>query len=125
MMKRNEIICVVCPMGCHLNVSVDGSVYKVEGNKCKKGKIYAINELSNPLRTVTSTVRINGANICRLPVKTKQAFPKGRMLELMSVLSKVEVEPPVKLEQVILKDVLGTGVDLVSTKTVLLKSTLK
>lgn len=113
------MICVVCPVGCRLKVSADGDIYTVEGNQCGRGKVYAINELTNPLRTVTSTVKINGSPMTRLPVKTKQAFPKGRMLELMSVLSKVELKPPVKCGEAVLENVLDTGIDVVATKTCL------
>ncbi len=118
MMSINEMICVVCPIGCHLSVTTEDSDYVVQHNRCKKGRQYAIDELTNPVRTVTSTVKLNSLIATRLPVKTGRAFPKAKMLELMIEIKKVSVKPPVKCGQVILKNALHTGIDVVSTKTI-------
>ncbi|MCE5341190.1 MAG: DUF1667 domain-containing protein [Planctomycetaceae bacterium] len=117
-MNNKEMICIVCPMGCRMTVSVNGEVCSVDGNKCDRGQKYATDETTNPLRTVTSTVRIANAEIRRLPVKTVQAFPKGKMFELMSVLKQVEVKTPVKMGDVILQNALGTNIDVVASRTV-------
>jgi len=116
-MENKEMICIVCPIGCHLNVSAGGAEYVIEGNKCDRGRKYAIDELTNPLRTVTSTVRVKGHGGLRLPVKTDKAFPKGRMLELMRVIKNVEIERPIRIGQIIIGNVLGTQVNIVSSKT--------
>ena len=118
-MNRNEMFCVVCPIGCHLKISMIDSGYHVEGNQCDRGRDYAVQELLNPTRIVTSTIRIEGMDGTFLPVKTQKPFPKGRMLELMRVLRKITVQLPVKCGQVILKNALDTEIDVVSTKTVM------
>jgi len=100
-----------------MTVSVDGVVCSVEGNKCDRGKNYAIDEMTNPLRTVTSTVKIADAEIARLPVKTAQAFPKGKMFELMSALKQVKVKTPVNMGDVILRNALGTNIDVVASRS--------
>jgi CxxC motif-containing protein len=116
-MNKNEMICITCPMGCHMTVSKNGNELKIEGNQCDRGKKYATDELTNPLRTITSTVKISGALISRLPVKTENPIPKDKMLELMKILKKVEVCAPIKTGDVILKNVLSTGINIVSTRT--------
>ena len=117
-MNKNEMICVVCPVGCHLKVSVADSMCQVEGNQCERGREYALRELNNPIRTVTSTVKIDDLSGRRLPVKTQHPFPKGKMLALIKVLKRIVVKPPVKCGQVILENALGTGIHIVSTKTI-------
>ncbi len=116
-MKTKDITCVVCPLGCHLRVSMNGSGYQVQGQKCAKGKAYAIDELTHPVRTITTTVTVVGDGVARLPVRTNKAFPKDRMLELMKVLKTMQVAPPIRVGQVILENALDTGVNVVASRT--------
>jgi len=110
-----EFVCIVCPRGCHL--SIDENL-NVTGNTCPKGKQYAINEVTNPLRMLTSTVKVKGASLVRVPVITSVEIPKGKMFEVMKELNKVEVEAPVKMHDVIIKDVLGLGADIIATRSI-------
>lgn len=118
MEPEKEMICVVCPIGCHLKICASGSGHAVKGNECERGRDYAISELNNPTRTVTSTVKMIDSYFTRLPVKTEHAFPKDRIMELMVLLKKIEVKPPVAQGQIILANVLDTGVNVVATKTI-------
>ncbi|MFR9069412.1 MAG: DUF1667 domain-containing protein [Paraclostridium sp.] len=112
-----NITCTVCPMGCSLVVSkVDGE-YKVEGNTCKRGAKYGVEEVTNPRRVITTTVKLNGGYLNLLPVKTNDSVPKELMFDIMKILDNVEVNAPVSVGDVIVKDVLGTGVDVVSAKS--------
>lgn len=111
-----EIICITCPKGCHLKVDEEHD-YAVTGNSCPRGAQYGKNELLHPVRTVTSTVCVTGAAISRLPVKTDRPLPKEKMFQCMALLDGVCVHAPVRVGQVILSDVLGTGVNVVATKT--------
>ena len=112
-----NITCTVCPMGCSLVVSkVDGE-YKVEGNTCKRGAKYGVEEVTNPRRVITTTVKLNGGYLNLLPVKTNDSVPKELMFDIMKLLDRVEVNAPVSVGDVIVKDVLGTGVDVVSAKS--------
>ena len=113
---EKELICIVCPKGCHLKVDIENET--VTGNTCKRGEFYGINEIKNPIRTVTSTVKIKGLENKMLSVKTKEAIPKGKIFEVMKAIDKAQVELPVVVGQVILKDILGTGVDLIATKSI-------
>ncbi|WP_294491545.1 DUF1667 domain-containing protein [uncultured Ruminococcus sp.] len=112
-----ELTCINCPMGCELNVEVDGDkVISVSGNTCKRGEIYAHSEISAPTRTVTTT--IISAEGRPVPVKTAQPIPKGMIFECTAAIKSAEVHLPVKVGQVIIEDLLGTGAQVTATKTV-------
>lgn len=112
-----NITCTVCPMGCSLVVSKVNGEYKVEGNTCKRGAKYGVEEVTNPRRVITTTVKLNGGYLNLLPVKTNDSVPKELMFDIMKLLDNVEVNAPVSVGDVIVKDVLGTGVDVVSAKS--------
>lgn len=114
---KKEMTCIACPMGCHLTVEGEGDKWTVTGNSCKNGERYGIQEMTDPRRIVPSTVVIKGAMLHRLPVKTAQEIPKGKIFDCMKELAKVVVKAPVKMGDVVLKDVCGTGIDIVATKT--------
>ena len=115
-MTRN-LICINCPMGCELTVEVDGGkVISVSGNTCKRGEIYAESEISNPTRTITTTViSVEGRPV---PVKTAQPVPKGMIAECIAAIKAAEVHLPVKVGQVVIDDLLGTGSQVTVTKSV-------
>ena len=109
-----EMICIVCPVGCRMEV--DEVTYDVGGNKCPKGAVYGKKELVSPTRIITSTVKINNAIHNRLPVKTSSEVPKEKIFEIMRVINKFEISSPVYVGEVLIKNVLGTGVDIVATR---------
>lgn len=111
-----ELVCITCPKGCHLLVD-DENGFSVTGNDCPRGAEYAYKEVTNPTRTLTSTVRISGAAIPRLPVKSNMEIPRNLLLDAAILLDDVDISAPVKLGQVILANVLGTGADIVSTRS--------
>lgn len=114
-----ELTCIGCPMGCPLTVTMEaGEVVSVTGNTCKRGDIYARKEVTNPTRIVTSTVRVTGGEADMVSVKTKEDIPKGMIFECAKALKNVEVPAPVHIGDVLVKDVAGTGVDIVATKNV-------
>ncbi|KRQ87602.1 hypothetical protein ABG79_00403 [Caloramator mitchellensis] len=117
-MKRHEFVCIMCPMGCNLEVLEDEDVILVKGNQCKRGYEYGVKEISNPTRVLTSTVILKNSYLRRLPVKSDGEIPKGMIKDCVKFLSKIEVSAPVKMGDVIHKNILGTGVDIVSTRTV-------
>ena len=110
-----ELICIVCPRGCHLRVDEEED-YRVTGNSCPRGAEYGKNELLHPVRVLTSTVRLEGAAIHRCPVKTRQPIAKELMLQAAKALDTVTVTAPVHCGDVVLSDLLGTSVDVVATK---------
>ena len=109
-----ELIYIVCPRGCRLNV--DEKALKVTGNFCNRGAIYGINEITNPVRVITSTVKIKNASLKRLPVKTSKAISKSLIFEVIKLLDDVEVTSPIHIGDVILKNILKTDVDIIACK---------
>ena len=95
-----DLICIMCPKGCHLKVDEEHG-YTVTGNRCPRGAEYGHNELKNPTRVITSTVRLRSKSACRLPVKTDGQIPKYMMEEAMRLLDKVEVTAPVHVGDVV------------------------
>lgn len=110
-----ELICIVCPRGCHLCVDEN---LNVTGNSCKRGETYGKNEITNPTRVLTSTVKIEGSALVRLPVKTSVPVPKGRIFDVMAEINKVCVHAPVAMNAVILPNVLGLGADILATREI-------
>ena len=110
-----ELICIVCPRGCRLSVD-EKNGFRVTGNHCPRGEAYGKAELQNPVRTLTSTVRITGAAYPRLPVKTDRPIPKHLVAEAMTVVNRLSVSAPVRTGDVLVPDLLGTGANLVATR---------
>ena len=118
-MEERKLTCIGCPMGCSLVVTLNnGEIVSVTGNTCKRGKIYGQKEVTNPTRIVTSTVRISGGTIPMVSVKTREDIPKEKIFDCIQALKTVEVQAPVHIGDIILKNVAGLGVDLVATKNV-------
>lgn len=115
---NKEMVCIVCPMSCHLTVEMEkGKVKSVTGNTCPRGVKYANEELTNPTRMVTSTVIIKNAKLSRLPVCTRTPIPKGKIKDVMKQINKVKVKAPVKRDDVIIENVARTGVDIIASRS--------
>lgn len=110
-----ELICIVCPKGCHLKVD-ETQDYAVTGNACPRGAEYGKVELTHPTRVLTSTVKCVGGSHPRCPVKTAAPIPKGLMFQAANALDGVEIHAPVHVGDVVLANVCGTGVDIVATR---------
>ncbi len=120
MAEQKEIICILCPLGCKMQVKEkadQSGELTVRGIQCKEGKKYAYEEYKNPTRILTSTVVIHNAPLPRLPVKTSKALPKGLIYSAMEEINKVELTAPVKIGTVIIEDLLGTGIDIVASRS--------
>ena len=109
-----KMICINCPKGCEMDVTVTDGKVSVTGNSCPKGETYAKAEVTNPTRMVTGLVRVAGMRK-PLPVKTKVAIPKTKIDAVLFALHQATVQLPVKIGDVIIPDVAGTGVDVVAT----------
>ena len=95
-MERRELICIGCPLGCSLTVSMEGAeVVSVTGNTCKRGDVYARKEVTNPTRIVTSTVKVSNGTADMVSVKTKEDVPKEKIFDCMRALKDVTVQAPV------------------------------
>lgn len=110
-----EIICIVCPKGCHINYDEDTNTFS--NFICKRGPVYAKKELTNPRRILTTTVEISNAITTRLPVVTDNDIPKEKMFDCMKVLANVKVEAPILVGETIYENILDLGVNIVATKS--------
>ncbi len=113
---KKKLVCIVCPMGCLLDVEVEND-YAVTGNQCKRGIGYAKKELTNPTRTVTSTVKIKGSIHDRLPVKTDKEVSKNKVFEVMKILDSVIVTSPIKVGTIIVENIFGDNVNIVASRS--------
>ena len=107
-MKR-ELTCIACPLGCNLTVELDGKeIISVTGNTCPRGKEYAVNECTCPVRTVTTTVRCEDGGM--VSVKTAKPIPKDKMLEAMKIINKTVAKAPISVGDIIIEDLFGSPV---------------
>ena len=113
-----NLICINCPRGCHLSVEKVGDEIRVEGNACPRGYTYAVSELTNPLRTLTTTVEIKSDTQMRLPVISSAPLPKGRIMEAMKALKDVKVEAPVHMGDPVYKNILDLGIDILASRSI-------
>lgn len=115
---NRDMVCIRCPLGCRLKVSVEDSGVQVTGNRCPKGLIYAKEEVTAPQRILTSSVKVLGGEIPLVSVKTSGPLPKHLILEAQDLLRHLQVEAPVGLGQTVVPNLFAQGVDVVATRTV-------
>ncbi|WP_350342732.1 DUF1667 domain-containing protein [Proteinivorax tanatarense] len=119
-MTKKKMICIVCPKGCNLEVTKDDNTaegFKVEGAICPRGKEYGIKEVTNPTRMITSTVKISGAHLPRLPVKTDKPIPKEMVMECMKEIDALKVTSPIKEQDILIENIFNTGSNIVATRS--------
>ena len=111
---KKEYICIVCPKGCH--IVVDGE--NISGYTCLRGLNYVKQESIDPRRILTTTVKVNDKNIRVCPVKSSDTLPKDKLFASMEEINKISVNLPIRLHQVVIKNILNTGVDIITTKEI-------
>lgn len=113
---KKEMVCIRCPKGCNMMVEYEGTkVLKVTGNSCSKGEAYAFDEITKPVRIVTSTVKVLNGELPVVPVKTSKAIRRHLIFDVMKEIYKAEVKAPVKEGQIIIKNPAKSGADIVAT----------
>ncbi len=114
---EKRIICIICPRGCEIRVRlVDGKIISVEGYSCPMGKKYAEQEVCNPKRVLMTIVKCENGDLPVVSVKTSEPIPKDRLLEVSKYLVGIKVKPPIRIRDIIIRNVLGLGVDIVATR---------
>lgn len=114
-MIMKNLVCIVCPKGCRLTVDEENN-FAVTGNACPRGAEYGHNEIKNPTRVLTSTVKVQGGLYRRCPVKSNVPLPKGKLMEVVEALNHVELSAPVSIGQVVLHHPAGCEADIIATK---------
>ncbi len=113
---EKKFICIKCPRGCEITTTLDGySIESVTGNVCKLGAEYVKDEITNPRRTVTTTVRVKNGKHPVVPVWTESPIPKDRIFELMKLLDEIELEAPVKTDQIVLPNAFNLGINIIAS----------
>jgi CxxC motif-containing protein len=116
--EKRHFVCVVCPVGCEIDVVHEGSkIISMEGNKCEKSEEFVIQELIEPMRILTTTICIEGSRWPVIPVRTDKAVPKRLFPRIMRQLRRVRLQAPVNMLDVVVKDVLRTGANIIATRT--------
>ena len=110
-----ELTCIVCPRGCRLKVDDN---MEVTGNACPRGKMYAINELTHPTRTITSSIRVSNRPYTLVSVKTSNPVPKDKIFAIMKEIDKLSVQAPTQIGQVVKANILGLDSDIIITKNI-------
>ena len=114
-----QFTCIICPNGCDLEVTLDeNKIISIEGALCDKGKTYVEQELVNPQRTISSSVKVNNGEIPLVSVRLTKAIPKDKIFEVMNEIKKIEVNAPVAIGTILIKNILGLDSDLIVTKNV-------
>lgn len=113
-----NLVCINCPRGCKLEVNKVNDQIQVSGNFCPRGKQYAINELTNPLRTVTTTIGIVSKRYNRLPVITSSPIPKAKIMDVCKALKNIEVKAPIKMGDVIVENIIGLDSNIIASKSI-------
>jgi CxxC motif-containing protein len=114
-----EILCIVCPNGCRLQVEENGGELRIAGNKCGRGIDFARAEMTSPMRSVTTTVRTAFPEVPALPVRTGGEIPKGKIPELMRLLGGVVVREPLGIGDAAAENILGLGINMIVTSNIL------
>jgi len=119
---NKKFICIICPVGCEIEVEYDSEkIKKITGNSCEKGKEYIVEEIYNPKRVLTTTVKIKNGEMPLVSVKTSKPIPKDLIFKSMDELAEIKVSAPIKIGDIIIKNLLNTGADVIATKKVDLK----
>ena len=113
-----DFTCIVCPNGCEITVEYEGkNVLSVTGNLCKRGEAYVKQELTDPRRTIASSVAVEGGVLPLASVRLTAPVPKEKIFDVMEEIKKIRLQAPVEAGTVLVSDILGLGSDLIVTKT--------
>ena len=115
---KKTVICTTCPSGCEMEATyTDENDFSVTGNRCKRGEAYCKNECFDPKRMFTASVKAEGGERAMLPVRTRTAVAKDKIMECAAAIHGLTVKAPVRMHDVIVSNVAGSGVDIIAAMT--------
>ncbi|MGN0571558.1 MAG: DUF1667 domain-containing protein [Candidatus Fimenecus sp.] len=120
-----ELVCIVCPKGCTMQITESDGEITVTGNSCKRGEQFAVSEMTAPKRTICTTVRTAFKDVPVLPVRVSAEIPKDRIFDVMHEINQVCVSAPVSRGDTVLENVLGLGVNIIATSDILKNAEIK
>ena len=109
--------CIICPAGCVLTIRQENGEWLVSGNRCARGKLYAVQEMTDPRRTVTATVQTDSEDHPRLPLKSASPVPKAKIAAVLEAIGNMKVQLPVQGGTCLLCNAANTGIDIIATRT--------
>jgi len=118
-----QITCITCPIGCRVTIDFTNGEYVFSGNKCARGLEFAKNEMTSPVRSLTTTVRTSFPQMPVLPVRTNGEVPKEKIKEIIRELSKIVITEKIGIGETIAANILGTGCDIIATSNMLKEET--
>ncbi len=122
---KKHFTCIMCPIGCEIDVEVqNGKAISIKGNKCPQGKAFVLQELKEPMRVLTTTVRIENGEYNMLPVRTDRPIPKNQLFKAMQKIANTKVQAPITMYDIIIPNILETNANLITTRS-MKKSDLK
>lgn len=114
-----EYICIICPNGCEIEALIEGtSVLKIEGAVCARGREYVEQELINPQRNIATSVLVEGGVLPLVSVRLTKPIPKNRIFDVMNEIKKIKLSAPVRINQIVMENVLNLNSDVIATKNV-------
>lgn len=115
-----EMVCIICPIGCHLTIEYDenNKPINVTGNSCPRGAAYAMKECTSPERILTTTIRVNNGTSPLVSVKSSTPLPKAKLLVAMQIINQLNVEAPINIGDVLIKNILDLNVDIIATSQI-------
>lgn len=115
---KHHLLCIVCPEGCEMEIEEENGELLFPQGICRRGQEYARQEIYNPCRVLTTTVKVSNANIAMLPVRTSQPIPKAKLIDAMRQIASITVDTPVSVGEVICEDIVNTGVVLLACREI-------
>jgi CxxC motif-containing protein len=117
---EKKFICIRCPQGCEITTTLDGNgaITNITGNSCKLGADYVRQEMTDPRRTLTTTVLVEDGIHPVCPVWTEKAVPKEMIMDLAKMLRKIKLKAPVIINQIVVKNAMGTGINIIASRTI-------
>lgn len=114
--------CIICPTGCEITADIEGDeVLSLEGSICKRGDEYVLQEITNPVRNIASSVIVEDGKIPLVSVRLSESIPKNKIFDVMEEIKAIRLKAPVKVGQVAVENVLDLGSDVIVTKNVAAK----
>jgi CxxC motif-containing protein len=114
---ERDLICVTCPVGCAIHVTLqDGQLKQINGQACKRGVAFTKEEILAPRRILTTTVRVQNGILPLVPVRSRAPLPKEMLLKVVAILRQVVLQAPIHEHQVVLANVFDSGVDIIASR---------
>lgn len=114
----DRLTCILCPLGCELEAERSGEGLEIRGNQCENGIGFADEEILHPKRNLATSVPLRGTVSQMVSVRLSGPVPRDKIFPILAEIAKLRPEPPIRRGRVLIPNVLGTGVDVIATRTV-------